>query len=702
MPLQTGRQSCQPHEDAVTGVQAASLAQLTQHRVKKLAKSATLDALTAGPNIDKDGSLSTMQQWVTSLAGKVRSQNSTLSDVDRQSLAIIRVYLQRVVDHSLVQHNADQKEIDQSRNYIQGCSDDTLPIIDGFKGAMEQKRDAHGTCRAKEARQTSIKEAACIDYDVYRKSMPSMPDCLASKLTAQKIATNDPVAKQDMEACLQKTHSWVASVYNKYTLCMDNTLVLTNLTKECDTKQAEYEKAFCMYEEKYAVACPTQDSCRARSIKARNTSHAEVHVSESVRKATVESGKRILCLLDAIIANSTSQANSALGSCRNQSFNASVFDITYHGIPSAIECEVVANKPCEPSWLHSEYESKVWYSNSTLNTSSCQSCAVPQAPETTTSAPTALLEISAAQVAKLPSQRFGWRCGSEADVNNRHLNVESIEKCNQLCAQSSTCVGSSYCGGPRCAKGYRHTQQCILATTAENCEDRTLFKDWVWTPAVAIPPATNWIPGQRIVLKPEQAFDRLILLQQRRPADIPGLQSGADGHFRYWASMPPSPCSIKDKEAGGMSNGNSCFFHDSLLPSTRKNRSGSPPLDVDQDSTLEFSELRVDGSPLLWTRMPDPPWEVAFQVLVEPEDTFSGIFIYRTFESGSALVLSSGLDRPLRFQSALGTEALTQDLSTSAEVPFGGGQQNTGWMWHRLRLTTDGTLDLAYKLPVIY
>jgi len=371
-------------------IHVASLAQKQKHVSHR-----TLHALDNAANIglasgaDQE-SLNGMNEVVLALAEKVVGHNYSMTASEKQAMDIIENFIQLLFNTSKTQFDEDQGEIDRARDAIQGCTTDankTMPAVVGLKSTMELAREAHSKCRAAEGQNKDNMTKNCQAYETYRTSDSKRvpPDCMETKFTLAYIGAADKSHDlQQMESCLEETQEWIVPLYQKYIQCKRNTDQNTEHKANCSAKQDKFEQSFCTYASKLEDACNAQTSCRARSVGARNTTHAEVNLAEKARKADILTAHRILCLFKVFEASNTNKT-STLQACLKQSVNTSAYDMTYHSIPDPVACVKEVDEPCQASWKLREYEKQAWFS-SIDSLAACKPCPTPQTTTTTTTA----------------------------------------------------------------------------------------------------------------------------------------------------------------------------------------------------------------------------------------------------------------------------------------------------------------------------
>jgi len=340
--------------------------------------------------------------YLQSLVAKVDGHNYTLSKPEKTALETIGLMVGKMQNASVMQHAEDQQEVNRMRDLIQNCTSDaaaSLAKVAAFKESASSTRKAHAACRQVEGSAKDDKTLACTTYQAHRETT-TPPTCMSTELSAEYVKTDDAAKKKQMEACLVAVKSWLTPFHAKYEECKCKTDTHKNKSAECGSQQQAFEQAFCLYESKLEDTCTAQNSCRAKMIAARNSSHDGVKLAEAARKADFTSSNRLLCFLDVLRANNTHKRKTLL-ECQNQSKQTSKFDIVYQDIPGASDCQPELTKPCDSSWQLQEYQSQAWHSKAKMEV--CKPC---QAPTTTTT--TTQEEATTTTTV----------CGSTVDVNN--------------------------------------------------------------------------------------------------------------------------------------------------------------------------------------------------------------------------------------------------------------------------------------------
>merc|ERR1719330_577640 len=320
---------------------------------------------------------------VEDLAEKVAGHNYTLGKSESDALEIIRKWILNMNKTITLQHKEDQAEVNSVRDMIQGCTDSTTNLlsnnVSGYKQTTDSDRSAHTACRNRQCASGDLENAACIDYDRYRKGQKPYlngdevpPSCLNS-LDEAKIETSDPDTRESMEMCLEKTHTWLLPLHSRYLLCDRRKTNHTNITQNCDRLQKKFEASFCAYELKLSDTCDNHKTCRDKELGVRKITHAEVRISEAARKADHITGKKVLCLFDVFLADNPNKTQT-LNRCRALTVDTSPFDIVYPDAPGPSPCIKEPSKPCDDAWKTKEY------SKLPVSANTCTACPTPAPP----------------------------------------------------------------------------------------------------------------------------------------------------------------------------------------------------------------------------------------------------------------------------------------------------------------------------------
>ena len=321
--------------------------------------------------------------YLQSLVAKVDGHNYTLSKPEKTALETIGLMVGKMQNASVMQHAEDQQEVNRMRDLIQNCTSDaaaSLAKVAAFKESASSTRKTHAACRQVEGSAKDDKTLACTTYHAHRATT-TPPTCMSTELSAEYVKTDDATKKKQMEACLVTVKSWLTPFHAKYEECKSKTDTHKNRSAKCGSQQQAFEQAFCLYESKLEDTCTAQNSCRAKMIAARNSSHDGVKLAEAARKADLAASNRLLCFLDVLRANNTHKRKTLL-ECQNQSKQTSKFDIVYQGIPGASDCQPELTKPCDSSWQLQEYQSQAWHSKAKMEV--CTPCQAPTTTTTTT------------------------------------------------------------------------------------------------------------------------------------------------------------------------------------------------------------------------------------------------------------------------------------------------------------------------------
>jgi len=343
--------------------------------------------------------------YLQSLVAKVDGHNYTLSKPEKTALETIGLMVGKMQNASVMQHAEDQQEVNRMRDLIQNCTSDaaaSLAKVAAFKESASSTRKAHAACRQVEGSAKDDKTLACTTYQAHRETT-TPPTCMSTELSAEYVKTDDAAKKKQMEACLVTVKSWLTPFHAQYEECKSKTDTHKNKSAECGSQQQAFEQAFCLYESKLEDTCTAQNSCRAKMIAARNSSHDGVKLAEAARKADFTASNRLLCFLDVLRANNTHKRKTLL-ECQNQSKQTSKFDIVYQDIPGASDCQPELTKPCDSSWQLQEYQSQAWHSKAKME--GCKPC---QAPTTTTTTTQEATTYSGWSTAKCKQFNYLWR-----------------------------------------------------------------------------------------------------------------------------------------------------------------------------------------------------------------------------------------------------------------------------------------------------
>jgi len=332
-------------------------------------------------------SLVDMQSFAAKLAEKVVDQDYRSTPTDDTIIQTMKDYINTMLANVVTSHDEDQTEVNAARDLIQVCGTDTETLLSGtvanFEQSAQTAREAHESCRTAEATKHDDMTSDCAPYTASLFSTPK-PSCLDSLTALMDPA--DATQRQcfeDTQAWLSSYQAWLTPLNDKSQLCKDRTANHGTQNGECSTKQRTFESSTCAHELENAAACAAQDTCRTRTIAARDTTHARVAVSESARKSEHGAGTMALCYLAVLEANETEKPQK-FQECQDLTVSTSQFDVSYPAVPSEFPCESVSPETCDSTWISTEYSSKSWFSKVTLDT--CQACPTP-APTTPTTPP---------------------------------------------------------------------------------------------------------------------------------------------------------------------------------------------------------------------------------------------------------------------------------------------------------------------------
>lgn len=338
----------------------------------------------AGTHASSDGRnakvLQTHEKYVLSLVQEYghRGHNTSLSQDAIDAINTIKDWVGTMYDNYLTEHNAETSQAKVGcEDQFDSCETNS-DVAHGelliTENSTNHSRINHADCREREITCGTDRDASCLEYDTYRKTNPSalLPACAKanpSHLDEVHIkAPYDPPCLDNsscdlfvMEQCLENMRTWDSGLYPLYDKCDGDQQDCDELNAECDTLQTAFEVQYCSYAVEYYVLCTSLSTCWAAAEDTCIATCDNIAKSVKARKADNETGDRIICLLDVLLADNDDKT-ALLEECKAKHYDTSFWDITCLADTVPFPADVPycsggapQHVPCEDEWITQEY-----------------------------------------------------------------------------------------------------------------------------------------------------------------------------------------------------------------------------------------------------------------------------------------------------------------------------------------------------------
>lgn len=343
----------------------------------------------AGTHSSSDGrnakALQAHEKYVLSLVEEYghRGHDTSLSQDAIDAINTIKDWVGTMYGNYLTEHNADTNQATLGcENQFTNC-ETTAAVAHGdlliTENSTNHSRILHTACRANETACETDRDASCDVYDNFRQNNDSalLPACAKanpSHLDNEHIqAPHDPCLSNSncdllvMEQCLERMKVWDGLLYPLYDACDGHQQNCDQKNAECDTLQTAFEVQYCSYAVEYYVLCTSLSTCWAAAENTCVSTCNNIAISVKARKADNETGDRIVCLLDVLLADNEDKTEM-LNQCKVKQYNTDFWDIpclrdtmeaaAAGSFPAAMPyCSGGAPEhvPCESEWITQEY-----------------------------------------------------------------------------------------------------------------------------------------------------------------------------------------------------------------------------------------------------------------------------------------------------------------------------------------------------------
>lgn len=300
------------------------------------------------------GELQPMMEFVTTQAAMMlaNKSNYSMSTEVRNALQIFMNYITQMQADIGTLHNADQADINEALGMAQNCSTSHTGA-----SAVDTARNAHAQCRENQKNSKTNETTQCTTYANARaNNAPPSCELVNSRLN------NHPA----FDACLKQFYPWAKDLYDKLMACEASKNTTTSIGNKCDSNQTQFENAVCNF---HSGFCTCQTTTRTHY----QTRKGAITTAESLRKVDYQSGEKIRCYVNVLIANSTTNnITQMFNNCNQNSVDVTNLTVNYGSLPAMVtQCNDTL-KPCDTAWVSREYTSKTWYS--TAPTKPCTPC----------------------------------------------------------------------------------------------------------------------------------------------------------------------------------------------------------------------------------------------------------------------------------------------------------------------------------------
>jgi len=321
---------------------ASNLLQLNQQKQTHLGEGSAAKSLAEGKAAKSLAS-------IKSLAEKVASGKTKISDDTKTALSAIHDLMETVKSDVAKDKDANQKLIDQARDNLAACATSEMPS----PGAKDTNKDTHETCRSEEHDLATEKSTACGTYDSAQQAL---------QLARPACACGDTLITPECLSTLTAFSTGNEATFtNQRDACTSATTGNDNKKTECDTAQATFESSFCSYRAAVNGACDDQETCKTQHEQSRTDTETSVRASEEAFKSEFVAAETVLCYVTALEGES-STVKVEVDKCASKVVDTSTLSITYHDAPEVAECsrDDVQIYPGQTDWVSTNYDGHPW------------------------------------------------------------------------------------------------------------------------------------------------------------------------------------------------------------------------------------------------------------------------------------------------------------------------------------------------------
>lgn len=238
------------------------------------------------------------------------------------------------------ERNTNQGLIDGAWTRIDACKDTRAAAVaadpggvTALKAIASTKRQEHSSCRDQE-----------ITAETHQADSQTAFDGVATPCQTDYSFFNKYDKNQDQGA------GSLTDIISKASTLDAAVTSLANKASECDSKQTDFETAFCDHSNKVTQVCGNYETCYDTNKADWQAVNTSVHELEASQKIMLKMLKKVECYINALAAakdtmptQDTINTCQALGTTPETAIDVSSLDITYKAVPSKITCSEQAD-----------------------------------------------------------------------------------------------------------------------------------------------------------------------------------------------------------------------------------------------------------------------------------------------------------------------------------------------------------------------
>ncbi|CAE7229395.1 HERC4 [Symbiodinium sp. CCMP2592] len=313
---------------------------------------------------------------------------------------------------------------------------------------------SHDACRTTEQTLSGQNGTAWLNY--LGKGTEALPQDVRNCMQAYLDGYNPQTAEhlQAMIDCAATISSFFGSFEPSMGTLKDTYFsslhAVNNQSEDCRVEQSTLESHFCEYRQQLTDSCDAIDTCYQNVNQTWLQLLATIAASDSRREASYTAAKKVICYIQLLQSNLT---QAAVQACQDLVVDTSGLAVHIPDPAAKQVCDSspVADFPCEPAWVQSEYLNKSWYKDPPqIAPDTCISCAA-RTSTTTTTAPQALANLAAfergtcaiVESANVPSKVwcvgssvYGAQAGNKVDLGQGRTATALASQAsgNHVCA----------------------------------------------------------------------------------------------------------------------------------------------------------------------------------------------------------------------------------------------------------------------------
>lgn len=333
--------------------------------------------------------LSHFQKFANEMVSRVVEYNTSLSQDDIDNINIIISMIEGFYDEFVVENSSLLSNVKVNcEKTFEACHEAFHHSLLNTKyNEMINLNDSHTNCRGNESVACGVASSACQIYDSYRTTNASAlyPVCAATNFTEDIMKLDETLEPgrtkvPRMEECLDELNVWLDGLYPKYIACDRGDLDCDSNSSSCNATQEDLEGKVCEYAGVHDIQCGSLETCWGTSTTTcQNFCDSDsFKVSIESRKADNETGERVKCLLNVLLAGNADKT-SDLTACVEQNYNfGQYWDVrcpqspletyadksaSFPASPLDSCSEAPIDRPCDEQWSADNYAHQSWFSS---------------------------------------------------------------------------------------------------------------------------------------------------------------------------------------------------------------------------------------------------------------------------------------------------------------------------------------------------